>query len=160
MFRLGTLQPGSRTAPRSGDQKNITVRKWPQIIRLIVIQLTLMALVGGLFAQATPVYALSKKPISDFRSNGPVSYMANDVEIGTDARIGHATPHQQLSTTLDVDIISTPWAPVDSNGQPGQLDGRIPRVYVVEAAITNSGSTTATNVVINLDYNPTGDWAL
>jgi len=31
---------------------------------------------------------------------------------------------------------------------------------VVEAAVTNTGGVTATNVVVTLDYNPTGDWVL
>jgi uncharacterized repeat protein (TIGR01451 family) len=86
--------------------------------------------------------------------------MANGGKIGTDAGVTYASPYQQSSTTLDVDIISTPWAPVDSNGVPGQGDGRLPKVFVVEAAITNTGSAAATDVVISLNYNPTGDWVL
>jgi uncharacterized repeat protein (TIGR01451 family) len=52
-------------------------------------------------------------------------------------------------TTLDVAIVSSPWATLDNN----QLTAG-PQVFVVEAVITNTGSTTpAEGVTVNLDYD-------
>jgi uncharacterized repeat protein (TIGR01451 family) len=66
-----------------------------------------------------------------------------------------AGPFQQgQATTLTVAILSSPWAPVDHNSPP---DG--PQVFVVEAQVTNTGPTTATNVSITLNYNGAG-WSL
>jgi uncharacterized repeat protein (TIGR01451 family) len=65
----------------------------------------------------------------------------------------------QASTSLTVSILSSPWATLDNN--EGQiLDG--PRVFLVEAVVTNTGSTTATDLVVELDYDedPANDWAL
>jgi uncharacterized repeat protein (TIGR01451 family) len=119
----------------------------------------MVALLGGLFVPATPAFALSGSHEADPQADGPGSYSARTGEMGAGAGSGYSIPHQQ-ATTLEVAIISTPWAPVDHNGVPGTLDGDIPRVYVVEAAVRNAGSTTATDVVVTLTYNPTGDWVL
>ena len=65
---------------------------------------------------------------------------------------------QPASTTLEVDIVSSPWATLDNtNVAIG------PQVFVVEAVITNTGSTTpAEGLTVNLDYDhPTStDWRL
>jgi uncharacterized repeat protein (TIGR01451 family) len=119
----------------------------------------MVALLGGLFVPATPAFALSGSHEGEPQAEGPGSYSARTGELGAGAGSGYAIPHQ-LATTLEVAIISTPWAPVDHNGVAGTLDGDVPRVYVVEAAVKNAGSTTATDVVVTLDYNPTGDWVL
>jgi uncharacterized repeat protein (TIGR01451 family) len=159
MLRLDTLQSlnsGVRCA--EGQRRNAT-RKRSHLIRLIVIQLTMVALLGGLFVPATPAFALSGSHEGELQADGPGSYSARTGELGAGAGSGYAIPHQQ-ATTLEADIISTPWAPVDHNGVPGALDGDMPRVYVVEAAVKNAGSATATDVVVTLDYNPTGDWVL
>jgi uncharacterized repeat protein (TIGR01451 family) len=56
-----------------------------------------------------------------------------------------------------VDIISSPWAILDHN----KPEERGPHAFVVEAVITNTGSTTATNPIVTLDYNdPTNNWIL
>ena len=66
---------------------------------------------------------------------------------------------QQLpTTTLEVDIISSPWATLDHNEVTSG-----PQVFIVEAVITNTGSTAmAEDVTVNLDYDhPTStDWRL
>jgi uncharacterized repeat protein (TIGR01451 family) len=65
----------------------------------------------------------------------------------------------QASTSLTVSILSSPWATLDNN--QGQIaDG--PRVFLVEAVVTNTGSTTATNLVMELNYDedPANDWIL
>jgi uncharacterized repeat protein (TIGR01451 family) len=159
MLRLDTLQSLNTGVRCAEGQRRTATRKRSHLIRLIVIQLTMVALLGGLFVPATPAFALSGSHEGDLQADGPGSYTARTGEIGAGAGSGYAIPHQQ-ATTLEVDIISTPWAPVDHNGVPGAPDGDIPRVYVVEAAVRNAGSTTATDVVVTLDYNPTGDWVL
>jgi uncharacterized repeat protein (TIGR01451 family) len=61
-------------------------------------------------------------------------------------------------TTLEVDIVSSPWATLDNTNVTAG-----PQVFVVEAVITNTGSTTpAEGVNVNLDYDhPTStDWRL
>jgi len=159
MFRLDTLQPDDSKARCSEAQKGIARRKQPHLIRLIIIELTLVALISGLFVPAMPAYALSGSHDSDLRADDPGSYSAKTGEIGSDAGVGYSIPYRQAAT-LDVAIISTPWATVDSNGEPGPDAGGIPEAFVVEAAVTNTGTTTATNVVVTLNYNPTGDWVL
>jgi len=76
-----------------------------------------------------------------------------------EADLASLAPRQpNVDTTLSVSIVSSPWAINDSN-KP-QTEG--PRVMVVEAAITNIGSTTAILPVITLDYNedPANGWGL
>jgi uncharacterized repeat protein (TIGR01451 family) len=64
------------------------------------------------------------------------------------------------TTTLEVEIVSSPWATLDSNDPTG-LQGPVPNVFVVEAAITNTGPATAMDVVIELDYDEPGNgWFL
>ena len=65
-------------------------------------------------------------------------------------------PAETQTTTLSVSIISSPWATLDSNNPSGSGGEQVPRVFVVEAVITNTGSVTATNPLVTLDYdNPT-----
>jgi uncharacterized repeat protein (TIGR01451 family) len=65
----------------------------------------------------------------------------------------------QAGPALAVEIISSPYATVDQNGNT--LSGELPGVFVVEAVITNTGDATATNVEIELDYgDPSSGWVL
>jgi len=59
---------------------------------------------------------------------------------------------------LQVAIVSSPWATLDNNYPP--VSG--PQVFVVEAVITNTGSSVAEGLTVNLDYDhPTSpDWRL
>ncbi len=61
-------------------------------------------------------------------------------------------------TTLEVSILSSPWAILDHN-TPATKG---PRVLIVEAVVNNTGETTATNPVVTLDYNedPVNNWVL
>jgi uncharacterized repeat protein (TIGR01451 family) len=83
-------------------------------------------------------------------------------ETGTTQAGGGSAPQAaavQASTSLTVSILSSPWATLDNNAN--QIpDG--PRVLLVEAVVTNTGSTTATNLVVELDYDedPANDWVL
>ncbi|MCB0172921.1 MAG: DUF11 domain-containing protein [Anaerolineae bacterium] len=65
---------------------------------------------------------------------------------------------QQVTTptTLTVEIISSPWVAVDSNGAATEL----PSVYVVAARVTNTGTVAAENVVVTLDYQEVTNWTL
>ena len=62
-------------------------------------------------------------------------------------------------TSLSVRILSSPYAIQDSTPQAGKA---IPQVFVVEAEVTNTGSATAANVDLVLDYNedPLNNWVL
>jgi uncharacterized repeat protein (TIGR01451 family) len=68
---------------------------------------------------------------------------------------------QLTSTSLDLAIVSSPWAVLDHNDPDGS-SGEVPNTFVVEAVITNTGTTTATGVSVLLDYNedPTHGWTL
>jgi len=160
MFRIHTLQPVNSKSHGSESQKGIASRKRPPLVGLVIIQLTLVALISGLFLPAAPAYALSGSYDSDLRADGSGSFSTKTGEIGSDVGYGYSIPYQQVNTTLDVDIISTPWATVDSNGNPGVPGGGLPGVFVVEAAVTNTGTAAATDVEVTLDYNPSGDWVL
>ena len=72
---------------------------------------------------------------------------------------GESNPSAPLrAPTLAVDIVSSPWATVDHNGNPGVVDGELPEVFVVEAVITNTGAIT--DVAVHLDFNPGDGWTL
>jgi uncharacterized repeat protein (TIGR01451 family) len=72
---------------------------------------------------------------------------------------GESNPSAPLrAPTLAVDIVSSPWATVDHNGNPGVGDGELPEVFVVEAVITNTGAIT--DVAVHLDFNPGNGWTL
>jgi uncharacterized repeat protein (TIGR01451 family) len=62
-------------------------------------------------------------------------------------------------TTLEVQIVSSPYAVMDANDPTG-IDGPVPQVFLVEAVITNTGTAPAEELVVSLDYNETGDWTL
>jgi uncharacterized repeat protein (TIGR01451 family) len=67
----------------------------------------------------------------------------------------------QQGPTLTVDILSSPWATVDSN--PNPPGDEVPSVFVVEAVITNTGTISAAeNLRVVLDYNeePANNWEL
>jgi len=66
---------------------------------------------------------------------------------------------QEVTTTLTVNIISSPWATLDSNN-PSGVGEEVPQVFVVEAVITNTGLITATGVTVNLDYGDEPPWEL
>jgi len=65
---------------------------------------------------------------------------------------------QSTPTTLTVEIVGSPWVAVDNDG--ATLSGNLPNVYLVEADVTNTGDVSATNVIITLDYNSSGEWVL
>jgi uncharacterized repeat protein (TIGR01451 family) len=73
------------------------------------------------------------------------------------SRISNFSPNLQLaSTNLTVSIVSLPWAPLGSKPAEG------PMAFVVEAAVTNTGATTATDVIVSLNYqeDPVSNWVL
>ena len=56
------------------------------------------------------------------------------------------------TTTLILNIVSSPHAVLDHNDPTGN-NGPVPTVFVVEAVITNTGTTTTVDLNVNLDYN-------
>lgn len=64
-------------------------------------------------------------------------------------------------TTLEVSIVSSPYAILDHN-DPSGLKKPVPNAYVVAAVVTNTGTITATDLVVALDYNDdaTMNWTL
>jgi hypothetical protein len=61
-----------------------------------------------------------------------------------------------------VTILSSPYAILDSNNPGGNNNEVVPNTFVVEAVVTNTGTSTATDVVVALDYNlnPANNWVL
>jgi uncharacterized repeat protein (TIGR01451 family) len=96
---------------------------------------------------------------TNLRAERFVSFDAKSGSTGSDAGSGYAIPYQ-LVTPLEVDILSSPWATVDSNGQPGTTDGELPEVFVVHAVVTNTDTLPATDVVITLDFDSDSSWSL
>ncbi|MGB3713685.1 MAG: hypothetical protein WA996_04570, partial [Candidatus Promineifilaceae bacterium] len=62
-------------------------------------------------------------------------------------------------TTMTLSILSTPWLVLDHNDPTGSSD-TVPNVYVVQAAVTNTGFISATGVVVSVDYGDDPDWTL
>ena len=93
MYRRGTTPPVNRTARSSKKQKDIAQRKRPNLMGLIIVPLTLVAILGSLLGQATPAYA--------------VSFDAQSGSMGTDAGSGFAIPYQQV-TPLEVEMTLFP----------------------------------------------------
>jgi uncharacterized repeat protein (TIGR01451 family) len=78
---------------------------------------------------------------------------------GDTGDLGPAAP--SAPTTLTVSILSSPWAPLDSNDPDGS-NGPTPDVLVVEAIVTNTGAVAAEDLVVDLNYNedPGNNWIL
>jgi uncharacterized repeat protein (TIGR01451 family) len=75
------------------------------------------------------------------------------------AASGPATAVDQADpTTLELAIVSSPYALLDQVS-PGTAG---PQAFVVEAVISNTGPTTATGLIVTLDYNedPVNNWTL
>ena len=124
-----------------------------------VLFLLLTQVLVALLAVAV-VSAASEEPAqlpdAAVRTAGDASLLPNTFPVAESDPLAPLRP--DADTTLSLTIVSAPWAVLDSN-KP-ETEG--PRVLVVEAAITNTGSTTATLPVITLDYNedPANDWVL
>jgi uncharacterized repeat protein (TIGR01451 family) len=159
MFRHHTSLPVKRTGRGPKKQKGIAQRKRPDLTVLIIVPLTLVALLGSLLGQATPAYAVSGSHDSDLQAEYLVSFDAKSGSIGTDAGSGFAIPYQQV-TPLEVEIISSPYATLDSNDPTG-ASGEVPNVFVVQAVVTNTGTVAASDVVVTLEYDdPVDGWIL
>jgi uncharacterized repeat protein (TIGR01451 family) len=94
----------------------------------------------------TPPYALTGQP----RSGVTRDQFPSDL----------AVPLQQGDpTTLTVDIVSSPWTVLDHNNPTGSGES-VPRVFVVEARVTNTGPVTAGDLQVVLDYDSGSEWVL
>lgn len=111
----------------------------------------LLLLVGAL---ATPTYPISARAASPLQAsavttiNEPVAAPLLEKPSPRVAQIGE-------STTIDISILSTPYATIDSNSPASG-----PQVWTVQAVVTNTGLTTAIVPIIDLDMNPNGSWFL
>jgi hypothetical protein len=132
MIRSRALQGIHQANASSRKAGRIPRFKWPHVLGLFILQLALVSL----FVQATPAHALPGGVEATLGQQGPARF---------------APPQQGDETTLSVVILSSPFATLDSNDPTG-IDSNVPKVFVVEAAVTNTGSYTAHEVVINLDY--------
>jgi uncharacterized repeat protein (TIGR01451 family) len=75
---------------------------------------------------------------------------------GPAAAVDQADP-----TTLEVSIVSSPWATLDNNDPAGEGTRPVPQVFVVQAIVTNTGTSIAENLTVTLDYDdPSGNWVL
>jgi len=72
-----------------------------------------------------------------------------------------ATADQADPTTIEVTIVSAPWATLDHNDPAGEGTRPVPRVFVVQAVVTNTGTSVAEGLTVTLDYeDPDGNWVL
>ena len=137
-LRLNTRTGRSHTATRS------------LIVTSAIALAMLILLVGALALPTHPTHVLAAGPLPP-----PVLGAVEGSSAAPLLSPPPAPPLQIGSTTITISILSTPHATVDSNSP-----GSGPSVWVVEAVITNTGSTTATTPLIDLNMNPTLSWLL
>ena len=100
--------------------------------------------------------------LSEPRRSSPFLLEPELVPVLTRGGANSSIPAQQAGpTTLEVSIISSPYAILDHNDPSGTSE-TVPQAFVVEAVITNTGTTTATDLTVQLDYNedPANNWVL
>jgi uncharacterized repeat protein (TIGR01451 family) len=66
------------------------------------------------------------------------------------------------AATLEVSILSSPWATLDNNDPTGDKGGKpVPKAFVIQAVVTNTGETAAEALTVTLDYSDTiNNWVL
>jgi uncharacterized repeat protein (TIGR01451 family) len=146
MFRSRAIEHSGRATHPSKKTAAIRRFKWPHLIGLFIIQLAFISLFGLLFVQATPAYALPGGFDAAMSQKDP-------------ARL--TPPQQGDDTSLNVVILSSPYATLDSNDPTGS-GSNVPQVFVIEASVTNTGLYTATEMAVTLDYQEDvlNDWVL
>lgn len=158
MFRPDPVQPSNKAVRFSVTQERIYKQSWPKVIGLLVM--SVLVWLPLLFLWVAPAHALPGSFNTDRRTENSAYFGIESDRAQDRGGPDFSIPAQQVATTtLTVDIISSPWATVDHNGVPG-VGGRLPAVFVVEAVITNTGSAPAVDVEVNLDYNPGNGWTL
>jgi len=141
---------------------------------IIVIALSFSTLLVTAFAGTRTVImshaAIAAEPTN--QQSGVVSADSNGLAIQSPHHASSQTVNDadesafslaaQPETTLTVQILSPPWATLDSDHPSGGSGQIVPSAFVVEAVVTNTGPTTATRVNVNLDYNESipGNWLL
>src|SRR3990172_8600523 len=121
------------------------------LVSLTIAASALIVLAGLLTTMLQPAGALAAPP-----SEPPArSFDAKPASAALFAPPSAPMLQDSGPTTFTLSILSTPFATTDSNSP---LSG--PVVWVVEAVITNTGSTTATAPVVDLDMNPNERWFL
>jgi uncharacterized repeat protein (TIGR01451 family) len=127
-------------------------------LRSIHARLFLFLIIQALavLAAVVIVSAAQVSPAGDLSSVASVPRLEPSRSWTSGAGTLVAAPQQD--TTLQVSIVSSPWALLDSN--KWETEG--PHVLVVEAEVTNTGPDTAEDVVVSLNYNedPANNWVL
>jgi uncharacterized repeat protein (TIGR01451 family) len=139
------------TAPR---------RRWSRLIGLALIELILGMLILLPVLRVASAHAQPGGSEADLQSDASALNIPTIDVFHTQNQSFPAAPLQQAAaTSLTIEILSSPWATVDSNGT--NASGVLPGVFVVEAAITNTDATTATDVQLELVYDDPGTgWEL
>jgi hypothetical protein len=129
---------------------------FPRIVFVLITQLLLLIAIVALAQAAVgheslagPAYA--SLPVAGHASLLPAGEAPNWEALSA---VGLSSAWngllQEQDTTLELAIVSSPWATLDSNPLAGE---EVPKVFVVEGVITNTGSVAATDLVVYLDYN-------
>ncbi|MGH2593681.1 MAG: beta strand repeat-containing protein [Anaerolineae bacterium] len=138
---MNSLRPDRRTGRLHTATRSLIVSSAIALAMVIL-------LVGALALPTHPSHALAAGPLP------PLVLGAVEGSSAAPLLSPPPAPLLQASTSLTVGILSTPFATRDNTVQGG------PEVFVVEAVITNTGPTTATTPIVDLDMNPTGGWDL
>ena len=110
-----------------------------------------------LFGFITPIFAL----LLLFLAASPAAAWPIEGEVPASEILEVQSNSAAVAPTLTVSIISPRYVILDNNN-PAGADGSAPRVYVVEAVITNTSGILAEDLLITLDYNddPQVGWVL
>jgi uncharacterized repeat protein (TIGR01451 family) len=121
----------------------------------LIVFIAVVAVFTLVLAVASEAAPQSREALSREAYAGEARPLAAPERSGSPSRARQVT-----QTNLELSIISSPWATLDSNWSSST--GEMPRVFVVEAVITNTGTTVARNVTVTLDYNedPDNFWVL
>jgi hypothetical protein len=161
-WKLPTNQPRQRfpTAGGCNGNPNIIngrgIMHTSKLIRTgltftLVFQILISTLVPGGVVAAAEVGAANElpPPVSDLPWAAESLAAPNFTQSSSVFLAGNlSNPQAPTDTTLEVQILSSPWATLDSNPKPGE---DLPGVFVVEAAVTNTGLEAATGVTVTLD---------
>jgi hypothetical protein len=140
MISLSIFQPTTQK-PKRSSRKQRSIIQQGAIIPILLLPMILF-LLPFFFLSVTPAQA----HLVDL-SKG---------EGTTDQGLFNIPARQVATTTLEVEIVSSPWAILDNNNVASG-----PRVFVVEAVVSNTGINPATDVVVTLDYDDLANgWTL
>ncbi len=83
------------------------------------------------------------------------------VSAASEEPVQPAAVDQADPTTLAVTIVTAPWATLDDNDPTGGGTRPVPQAFVVQAVVSNTGTSIAEGLMVTLDYeDASGSWAL